>query len=276
MNNFHFDDAMHENLDSPLIYNIMPVYNGGANSFEHIHWHKAIEISYVIDGEVEYLCDMSNFVAKPGDVAVINSNRIHSCKPKGEKGTICYVIAHNKFLQQYGVDLSGVTFAQLVENDLHLKNLFEDIIYEIKNKPLCYKSVIHAKTLEIAVYIARKYSNDNSEAIDISEHSKKLLLAKRAIAYIHAHYESPIKIDEIATELLISKCHLCRVFKTVTTQTLTDYINSYKVLKARDILKSGKHTATEASALLNFSSPSYFYRLYKKYIGHSPSQDIKK
>ncbi len=276
MNNIHFDDATHENLESPFIYNIIPVYHSGIDAFEHIHWHNAIEISYVIDGEIEYLCDMDNFVAKPTDIAVINPNRIHSCKATGKKGNICYLIVHNRFLQRYGVDLSGVTFSHLIQNDEHLKNLFVQIIDEIKNRPLCYKSIIHAKTLEIAVYIARKYSTDNTESIDISDHSKKLLLAKRAIAYIHSHYKSALKIEEIANELLVSKCHLCRVFKAVTGQTLTEYINSYRVIKARDLLKSGGYTATEVSALLNFSSPSYFYRVYKKHIGHSPSQDVAK
>ena len=276
MNNIYFDDATQENLQSPLIYNIIPVYHSRIDTFEHIHWHNAIEISYVIDGEIEYLCDMDNFVAKPTDIAIINSNRIHSCKSTGKKGTICYLIVHNRFLERYGVDLSGVSFSHLIQNDEQLKNLFTQIIHEIENKPLCYKSVIHAKTLEIAVYIARKYSADNMDSIDISDHSKKLLLAKRAIAYVYSHYESAIKIDDIANELSVSKCHLCRVFKAVTAQTLTEYINSYKVLKARDILKSGGYTASEVSAMLNFSSPSYFYRVYKKHIGHSPSQDLAK
>ncbi len=276
MYNAIFDDVSLEKLNSPLVYQIATYHHSDADTYEHIHWHDAFEISYVLDGEIDYLCDMQTFTAKPRNIMIINQNRVHSCKPVSKTATICYLIIKNSFLEEHGINLSGATFKILVEKDKYLCNLFCDIISEMENKPLCYKSIISAKTLEIAVYIARMYSEDGNEDFDITESSKKLLIAKRAVGYIHSHYKKPINLDEMATEFSVSKCHLCRVFKFVTSQTLTEYINSYKMHKAHELLKTGKYTVDHVSNILSFSSPSYFRRVYKKHIGHSPSQDITK
>lgn len=51
-----------------------------SSSFVAPHWHRAIEIMYIIDGEVDVMLNAQEIVLLPGDVFLIDSSVIHSTK----------------------------------------------------------------------------------------------------------------------------------------------------------------------------------------------------
>ena len=53
-----------------------------ASSFVATHWHTAIEIMYIIDGEVDVMMNQQTVILKPGDVFLIDSRLPHSTKSR--------------------------------------------------------------------------------------------------------------------------------------------------------------------------------------------------
>ena len=51
-----------------------------ASSFVATHWHTAIEIMYIIDGEIDVMMNQQTVILKPGDVFLIDSRLPHSTK----------------------------------------------------------------------------------------------------------------------------------------------------------------------------------------------------
>ncbi len=90
--------------------------------------------------------------------------------------------------------------------------------------------------------------------------------------YVLHHLSEPIKTEDIAKVLYFSRSRLSTRFKEETGVTLTDYILKEKAIEAKRLLRYSGKSIANISDYLGFSSQSHFNRVFKKYIGISPSE----
>ena len=90
--------------------------------------------------------------------------------------------------------------------------------------------------------------------------------------YIQHHISEPIRAEEIAGALFISRPYLSKKFKEETGQSLTDFILSEKAEEAKRLLRYSEKPLTAISTYLAFSSPSHFSRVFKQYAGILPRE----
>ncbi len=90
--------------------------------------------------------------------------------------------------------------------------------------------------------------------------------------YVLHHLSEPIKTEDIAKALYFSRSRLSTRFKAETGVTLTDYILKEKAIEAGRLLRYSGKSIANISDYLGFSSQSHFNRVFKKYIGISPSE----
>lgn len=79
-------------------------------------------------------------------------------------------------------------------------------------------------------------------------------------------------IKDIYKDYPISKSTLIALFKQRTGYTIVQYQNKKKMEYATQLLNLGEHDITEISTMLNFTSLSYFIRLFKAHYGVSPNE----
>ena len=94
---------------------------------------------------------------------------------------------------------------------------------------------------------------------------------KSAIAYIENNHKNKLSIDEIAKKAGLSKYHFCRVFKTLTDQTVIQYVNTVRIEKAKQLLKNPYLNITEICFKVGFSDISHFNKIFKRMVGMTPS-----
>ncbi|MEM7106969.1 MAG: response regulator [Bacteroidota bacterium] len=82
------------------------------------------------------------------------------------------------------------------------------------------------------------------------------------------------RIQHLANELNMSISSLQRRIKLYTTISPADYVNLYKLNKARQLIQSGYGNISEVASKCGYSSLSYFSYAYKKKFGFSPSKDV--
>jgi YesN/AraC family two-component response regulator len=58
----------------------------------------------------------------------------------------------------------------------------------------------------------------------------------------------------------------------MTGMTLINYINSKRVIKAKELLLKTNKNVTAIAEEVGFKSAPYFYRTFKKYVGLTPSE----
>lgn len=94
---------------------------------------------------------------------------------------------------------------------------------------------------------------------------------ERLFAYIEIHYADPISLKTLAEEFGLTAAYLGRVFKEQTGNTFSRYLNTFRVEKAKELMNRQRITAKEAGLAVGYSDPNYFYTIFKKVTGISPS-----
>ncbi len=90
------------------------------------------------------------------------------------------------------------------------------------------------------------------------------------IKYFSEHYQENIHLDDIIASINISKSHFIRLFKQYTDCTPMEYLNHFRIEKAKELLAQTEFTVKEISTKTGFTDEFYFSRLFKKTIGISP------
>lgn len=97
--------------------------------------------------------------------------------------------------------------------------------------------------------------------------SKPIVLC---IDYIYSHIHYRITIKELAEHLNISESYLSKLFRKEMGVTLSDYILSLKIDKAKNLLRYSDYNIVDIANNLSFSSQSHFIQVFQKKTGLSP------
>ena len=92
-------------------------------------------------------------------------------------------------------------------------------------------------------------------------------------AIIEANLDQPgLSVDDVARSLGVSQMQLYRKVKAVLGTGVTDYIQSLRLTKARQLLLQEGSAVAQVAYQTGFSSPSYFSTLFKGKYQMSPSE----
>ncbi len=93
--------------------------------------------------------------------------------------------------------------------------------------------------------------------------------------YISENYDKNPNVNVIAEIVSLSTPAFCRYFKKQTNMTFTDFVNNYRINQAKMLLLQNL-CISEVSFQVGFESLSYFNKLFKNYIGETPTAFKKK
>lgn len=98
---------------------------------------------------------------------------------------------------------------------------------------------------------------------------------QKAKKYILNNLANKLTIPIIANNVGINQCYLKKGFKEVFNQTIFEFIQENRMVKARHLLQSTNPNITEISYSVGYSSLSSFSQTYKNFFGISPTEQIK-
>lgn len=101
-------------------------------------------------------------------------------------------------------------------------------------------------------------------------------MAEKMINYIKSNYSNDISLTDISEHFNMSPCYLSTMFKFYTGENFRDYLNYYRVEKAKEYLKNGKTKIGLVAKMVGCNSINTFIRIFKKYEGMSPGKYIGK
>ncbi|WP_346863669.1 two-component regulator propeller domain-containing protein [uncultured Draconibacterium sp.] len=87
--------------------------------------------------------------------------------------------------------------------------------------------------------------------------------------------EHQFSVEQFAQEMFVSQSLLYKKIKALTDLNITDFINSYKLKKAVEFIKTTNDPISEIAYKVGFNDPKYFSRIFKKFYGMSPSEFSK-
>lgn len=153
---------------------------------------------------------------------------------------------------------------------------YEFPLYNVKQQEIFNHSVVeeplsHEKIFEHTYSLLEKTSQ---VMMTIRETLNNPLYAK-VIKFLDSNYEKNISLESLATEFGISPYYIGRIIKVASDSTFNEYLTQVRIQKSKELLKEGKLSIKEISFSIGFNSQQYFSRVFKKYVGLTPSEYVR-
>lgn len=242
-------------------------------------FHEELEIKLILDGVSTLMIDGVIHTVHPGDIVVINPYEHHYTIDTGTPTAIYHLFMLSlDFLRIYNphspdlrYKLLGekVCFQNIIHDDCRLQRILLSAQTEWTEQNENWQLVLNNLMTEFFVLLLRRYANtEHNNAIQITslQNYESIL---PALVYINDNFSSKINVDVLANLCRFSKCYFCRLFKQVTGQTVVGYINQYRLNLADHLMQTQNLTTSEIAKRCGFDDINYFYRMYKRYFGHS-------
>lgn len=104
--------------------------------------------------------------------------------------------------------------------------------------------------------------------------SQSLQIA-RAVEWLKNNYTEPLKVEELASQVNMSKSSFHQHFRSLTAMSPLQYQKTLRLYEARRLMLTEHQDATTTAFDVGYESPSQFSREYSRLFGAPPSRDIK-
>ena len=106
---------------------------------------------------------------------------------------------------------------------------------------------------------------------EVNSTDKKFM--QKVLKYIGENMsDSDLSVELLASELNLSRSYLYRKIKTLTGQTVNEFLRKLRLQKAKQILELGNSNVSEVCYKVGFTSPSYFTQCFKAHFGFLPTE----
>ena len=240
------------------------------------HWHSEMEIMYIEKGSGFARLNRESIRLKKGDILIVNCGVLHSMRTDlkkplyyksvvfslgflaGQPGDICQEcvvspLIENKAEFCHHIEEGDSGYEKLREifleiHDCHtekkpyfyvkLKMLFFDFFYEMLTKHY----IIPVST----------------------EQNKSLAAVKEVLDHISLHYQEDLTVSELSGLSNYSEYYFMKLFRQYTGKTLVEYINDFRMEKAKYLLTHSDAPVTEIAMQVGFNSTSYFIKKFQQ------------
>lgn len=105
---------------------------------------------------------------------------------------------------------------------------------------------------------------------------KDSLFMLHVIKYIKSNLsDTDLKIENISTEIGMSRTPFFKKIKALTRLTPNDFIRNIRLMQAAKLLSESNTPISEIAYQVGFASPKYFRECFKKQFGKSPSEYLE-
>lgn len=143
-------------------------------------------------------------------------------------------------------------------------------VFKYLLKPVSFEKLSKAVTAAMSEVKPKEESERVRLPQKESAESSAKLSVRKVKEYIEAHYAEDISRQDIEEQVHMNEDYINRIFKQETGYTLVQYIQYYRILIAKRLIKEQRCNITEAGKQVGFDSPAYFTKIFKKWTNITP------
>ncbi len=245
-----------------------------------LHNHGEIEIIIIKNGMSKIRIGKREYVCRKDDIIFINSMEIHSVNIDKSNGYCHKVICFDTSLI-----IDKKISESLKSEDMHFEHFIgSDSIHnhyltELIEK--AYDSINEdgqAVFMEVSAYLSlmTAYMIKNQLTSECLNADKTERFYTEVLNYISSHYSEQITSNDAAKLLNYDHSYFCRRFRSGFGMSFSEYLNIFRMTKARNLFDNTDLNISETAFQCGFSDPVYFSKCFKKYVGVLPSVYRKK
>lgn len=217
---------------------------------------------YLDTGKIEFnSITGKNFIMESGDLLFLPYDTEYSSSwIEAENGLYYSVEFILEFPDGRSLDIyDDLTLLKKAGNTF--KHLFYEIVEIIERRGNGFQIMCQEKFLHLLFQIAVFVRNQCSDI-------------QPAILWINENLHLETNVDELAQMCCMSTITFRRKFIKYASIPPIQYRNLQRMLKARELILTGLYKVKEVAVISGISDASYFNKMYRKYIGNSPSEDL--
>ncbi len=129
----------------------------------------------------------------------------------------------------------------------------------------------HEAIVKLLSIFAQHLSMLSNQVIVQQENAEPPVIT-RAKEYIQEHQAENLRLGHVAKAVNTSTFYFCKMFKKVTGINFTDYLSRVRIEKSKNLLLNPNLRVSEIAFEVGFQSLTHFNRVFKKILGHSPTE----
>lgn len=257
-----------------LLYISTSKYEGDWQSI--LHSHPFSELFYVVSGTGSFIAEGEEFQVTRNDMVIINPHVQHTEKSL-HTTPLEYIVLGIDGLAFSSEDMASVQegcIIQTASGTVHKYNMQNSKVYaylnimldEITQKEENYEAVCQ-NLLEVLLICMLRNSSLSLVQNNSTILSRECMQIKN---YLDANYSQDITLDTLVSLTHMNKFYMVHAFTRYTGLSPIHYLLQKRIQEGKALLDSTTYSVAQISAMLGFSSQSYFSQSFKKATGKTP------
>lgn len=207
------------------------------HSYVSLHWHDAVEIISVLEGELSVTADQQEYQLRAGHCIILNPYVPHSTISTSGNMSLLLQVPIHAFADCFDSSTNRQFICDpLTTNPVHREHLdhISNLLAQMMEQELSGNPISRLRSmsllLELIFELYTHFSQSISEAaFEKSRKNRERLSA--VLAYTEAHYNELVTLEDVANELHLQVNYFCYFFKKHTGMTYLNYLNEYRLAK---------------------------------------------
>lgn len=267
------------------------------------HWHEEIEIIYFSGGEFCVEINMEKYRIGGECIFFINPGELHSISVEKDGECMEDAVVFHMDILNFASSMDQVQtrllqpiqngrllFPRCIEAESPAFKTVRDAFLNIQNafgrsgtgegicdgqavtEDITCQLAVKASLLRIlTVLSANRMFTETSRNND-----RRIETIKKAIGYIQDNYKEKIYIRDLADLIGMNEQYFCRFFKKAIGRSPIEYVNEYRIKKARHYLEETDLTVMEICLECGYNNLGNFLREFRRYTDTTPLQYRKR
>lgn len=249
-----------------------------SGSYVPAHWHSALEITYLIDGQADMTVDGSRHTMVQGEFIVVDAGRIHEYLCPGEYRQLVihinseYISSFMDNQRNYQIlcDRTELT-EDRVEPYLEICSSLQDLVNLSSERPYGYRIQSESLVLHVLYELLAHFSIQLYRS-DLPEPSKNQRRIREIVSYIAENYNKPITLEEISDRFGLSNEYFSRLFTQKIGIPFKKHLNQVRLSHIYHDLCATDAPIMEIVERHGFTNYKLFSRMFREIYGASPRE----
>lgn len=246
-----------------------------ASSTNEPHIHDFEEILIGMEGSIEHFIDFETTTVDAPYVCFVSKGKVHRVKPIVKDGK-CDV-----WVIRFGSEFAAEIIFQLYAAFHNTANIFwpverltgrlpvltEMMYNELRQSNPDFSVIRHLLNAVISIVLSEK---QKQQPTAISSNQNETFT--NFLAILEENFRRPLSVGYYAEKLFMSTRNLNLICQNILQQSVSEIIETRKLIEAKNLLTSTDKTIAEIAYELGYNENSYFSNVFKKKSGQTPGE----
>lgn len=252
--------------------------------YRYLHWHEDLQFTVVTKGSVSIMVNGTTYELHANQAIFINRGLLHMTNRISDDGEYVSFNFSSKLLSILNGSYLEADFVHKFTMNYNLpaiamtsetpwQNSIISMLSDLRN--FCLSETVYAKDYEISLRLGSIWLMFIRHVKDHIQISSKAFVRKQEsmqtmLSFIHENFMQDLSLADIYKTVHISQAECCRLFKHFLNTSPYEYLITYRIHKAMDLLNETSLPVTEVSTRSGFNDCSHFIQQFKRFTGRTP------